>query len=151
MSRMTSSASGAQAAPRLTFGQDRRLRSHVEFVRAQRTGRRVVTPHFTLLVAAQPAGRSTAPSRMGLVVSGKVGPAVRRNRIKRVCRECFRTWPDLLPPGVDLVVIARTGAHELSPALVREEWLGAHGALRRRAAEALARPSTSARPASRTS
>jgi ribonuclease P protein component len=123
-----------------TFGQGRRLHRHAEFVRAQRTGRRVVTPHFTLLVAGQPGAHSASSlSRMGLVVSGKMGSAVRRNRIKRVCRECFRTWPDLLPPGVDLVVIARTGAHELSPAQVREEWLAVREPLRRRAAEALAR------------
>jgi ribonuclease P protein component len=144
MSRMTSSAASGLAAPPLTFGQNRRLRSHVEFVHAQRTGRRVVTPHFTLLVAAQPPGRGAAPSRMGLVVSGKVGSAVRRNRIKRVCRECFRTWPDFLPPGVDLVIIARAGAHELSLALVHEEWLAARAALHRRATDALTGPS--ARP-----
>ena len=47
-----------------------------------------------------------------------------RNRVKRVCRECFRTWPDLVPSGVDLVVIARQGAPELDLAQVRAEWLG---------------------------
>jgi ribonuclease P protein component len=123
-----------------TFGQGRRLRNHVEFVQAQRTGRRVATEHFTLLVAGQPdASSRESPSRMGLVVSGKVGSAVKRNRIKRVCRECFRTWPDLLPPGVDLVVIARSGAHELSLAQVRAEWLAVREPLHRRATEVLAR------------
>src|SRR5271155_5687658 len=144
MSRVTSSA---LAAPPLTFGQGRRLRSHVEFVQAQRTGRRVATPHFTLLIAKQPVANATERmARMGMVVSGKVGSAVRRNRIKRVCRECFRTWPDLLPPGVDLVVIARAGAHELSPAQVREEWLAVREPLRRRAVEALARRAGSNHP-----
>jgi ribonuclease P protein component len=142
MSRVTSSA---LAAPRLTFGQGRRLRRHAEFVQAQRTGRRVATPHFTLLVAKQPD--ATEPqslmARMGMVVSSKVGSAVRRNRIKRVCRECFRAWPDFLPHGVDLVVIARQGAHELSPTQVRGEWLAVRAALHRRAAEALARQSVS--------
>jgi ribonuclease P protein component len=131
----------------LTFGQGRRLRSHAEFVRAQRTGRRVVTPHFTLLVAGQPdAQAAEVRSRLGLVVSGKVGSAVRRNRIKRVCRECFRTWPDLLPHGVDLVVIARAGADELGLAQVRAEWLAVLESLRRRATEALARRSASHPP-----
>jgi ribonuclease P protein component len=133
-----------------TFGQGRRLRSHVEFVHAQRTGGRVATKHFTLLVARQPdsLGSSTAV-RLGLVVSSKVGSAVRRNRIKRVCRECFRTWHDLLPAGIDLVVIARSGAHELSPAQVRDEWLGVQGSLRRRAADALARKSGANHPGPR--
>ena len=74
---------------------------------------------------------------MGLVVSTKVGSAVKRSRIKRVCRECFRTWPNLLPAGVDLVVIARPGAHELSSGQVRAEWLSVQSALQRRAVEAL--------------
>lgn len=128
------------------FGPDRRLRSHAEFVRAQKLGRRVVTPHFTLLVATQPT-RSTEPAedaarmapRIGLVVGRKVGNAVQRNRIKRVCRECFRLWPDLLPPGVDLVVIARAGAQELDLASVRGEWSDVQRHLRKRAMEALAR------------
>jgi ribonuclease P protein component len=144
MSRVTSSA---LAAPPLTFGQGRRLRRHVEFVHAQRTGRRVATPHFTLLVAKQPVTHASEPmARMGMVVSSKVGSAVTRNRIKRVCRECFRAWPDFLPHGVDLVVIARQGAHELSPTQVRDEWLAVRAALHRRAAEALARGSNNRPP-----
>ncbi|HTQ45799.1 MAG TPA: ribonuclease P protein component [Polyangiaceae bacterium] len=116
----------------------RRLRSHAEFVRAQRSGKRVGTPHFTLLVAAQPPPPRRA--RLGLVVSRAVGTAVRRNRIKRVCRECFRTWPELLPDGVDLVVIARVGAHDLGLEEVRAEWRAALPVLKKRAVEALAKP-----------
>src|SRR5579884_677710 len=118
------------------FGRDRRLRRTAEFTRAQRSGRRVGTRHFTLIVA--PQGRP-GPPRLGLVVSRKVGGAVRRNRVKRLCRECFRTWPDLLPPGVDLVVIARPGAHELRLDDLRAEWLAVSHLLRKRATEALAR------------
>lgn len=120
----------------LGFGRDRRLRAHGEFVRAQRSGRRVGTTHFTLLVALQPP--PPRPARLGLVVGRKVGTAVRRNRIKRLCRECFRTWPGLLPEGVDLVVIAREGAHALGLAEVRAEWRGVERLLKKRAAEVLA-------------
>jgi ribonuclease P protein component len=119
------------------FGRDRRLRKHADFVRSQRIGRRVGTAHFTLLVAPQ-IGPAAAP-RLGVVVARKVGTAVRRNRVKRLCRECFRLWPDLLPPGVDLIVIARPGAHELKLADVRAEWVRVEPLLKRRAAEALAR------------
>jgi ribonuclease P protein component len=116
---------------------ERRLRKHGEFVHAQRTGRRVGTPHFTLLVAAQPP--PPRPARLGLVVGRRIGSAVRRNRVKRVCRECFRDLPELLPVGVDLVVIAREGAPELGLAEVRAEWRAVGGLLKKRAAEALAR------------
>jgi ribonuclease P protein component len=83
---------------------------------------------------------------LGLVVSRAVGTAVRRNRVKRLCRECFRGWPDLLPDGVDLVVIARPGAHELGLAEVRAEWRGVEALLKKRAAEALARTTHSNHP-----
>jgi ribonuclease P protein component len=115
----------------------RRLRKHAEFVRAQKSGRRIGTPHFTLLVAQQPP--PPRPARMGLVVSRAVGGAVQRNRVKRLCRECFRLAPHLLPEGVDLVVIARAGAPELDLEQVRAEWRAVERLLKARAAEALAR------------
>jgi ribonuclease P protein component len=90
-----------------------------------------------MLVAAQsPPPR---PSRLGMVVARRVGTAVRRNRVKRLCRECFRAWPGLLPDGVDLIVIAREGAPELGLADVRTEWRAVASLLKKRAVEALAR------------
>ena len=137
----TPGADSLQEVVAHNFAGDRRLRRHAEFVVAQRVGRRVATAHFTLLVSAQRAStrRAVGPPRLGLVVARKVGGAIKRNRVKRLCRECFRLWPDLLPVGVDLVVIARAGAHELGLADVRREWEGVEPLLKRRAAEALAR------------
>jgi ribonuclease P protein component len=122
----------------LAFGKDRRLRKRADFLRVQSSGLRVPSPHFTLLVAARP-DEASAPARLGIVASAKVGGAVKRNRIKRLCRECFRLWPDFAPNGVDVVVVARSGAHELGLAEVRAEWERAHRTLQKRAAEALAR------------
>lgn len=52
--------------------------------------------------------------RIGLVVSRKVGGAVRRNRWKRLLREAFRLERIQFPPGIDLVVLPRPG---VEPAL----------------------------------
>jgi ribonuclease P protein component len=128
------------------FGPDRRLRKHAEFARAQgdRATRRVGTEHFTLLLAPQ---RAPGPPRLGLVVGRRIGGAVQRNRVKRLCRECFRTSPGLLPLGVDLIVIARAGAPDLDLERVRAEWRGVERLLQKRAAEALARGPSPHHPA----
>lgn len=46
-------------------------------------------------------------SRLGLSVSGKVGNAVIRNRIRRRLREIFHGRIEDLPENLDLVVSAR--------------------------------------------
>jgi ribonuclease P protein component len=74
-------------------------------------------------------------------VSRKVGGAVRRNLVKRLCRECFRQLPDFVPPGIDLVVIAKPdAARGIAFAEVQREWSKARPAIRRRVEEALALP-----------
>jgi ribonuclease P protein component len=123
-----------RAAPN-AFSRGRRVRKRPEFQRIQASGKRVTTKHFILLVAAQPGAGA---SRLGLVVSRRVGGAVVRNRVKRLCRECFRLSRALLPSGVDLVVIPKRGAESMKLQEVQAEWEAAASSLRRRAMEALA-------------
>ncbi|HEY1956494.1 MAG TPA: ribonuclease P protein component [Polyangiaceae bacterium] len=111
----------------MRFGRDRRVRRRADFVRIQKTGRAVRTRHFVLLVAAR---ESPGPSRLGIVAARTTGNAVARNRIKRLCRESFRLAPELVPAGVDLVVIAKAGAADLGLGDVQAEWAGAGARLR---------------------
>ncbi len=46
-------------------------------------------------------------TRIGLSVSRKVGPAVTRNRLRRLYREAFRLTRVELPVSLDLVLIPR--------------------------------------------
>jgi len=128
------------------YGRERRIRRRADFVRIQSQGERATTPHFVLLVAAQ--RDPSAASRLGLVVTKKVGNSVVRSSVKRVCRECFRLWPDLVPKGIDLVVIARPGADELGLAGVKKEWERAHAKLLQRCAAVLENAGAEARTAS---
>jgi ribonuclease P protein component len=119
------------------FPKARRVRKRADYVRVQASQHRATTKHFVFLFAR---GAEGAPWRAGVVVTRKLGGAVERNRIKRLCRECFRTERDWFPRGVDVVVIARAGAHLLSQSEVRTEWLAAKSQLERRATAALRAP-----------
>lgn len=55
-------------------------------------------------------------SRLGMVVSRKVGGAVVRNRVKRGIREFFRRNRARLTPGAQVVVVARAASARLSGA-----------------------------------
>ncbi|MDQ3233619.1 MAG: ribonuclease P protein component, partial [Pseudobdellovibrionaceae bacterium] len=70
-------------------------------------GTKVVTPHLVLI------GRRNDEtlSKIGFIVSKKVGSAVIRNLVKRRLREIFRTRLHK-PEGIDIVVIARGLAAE---------------------------------------
>jgi ribonuclease P protein component len=70
------------------------------------SGLKIVCRDFVLVASKVDVSH---PARLGLIVSGKVGNSVVRNRIKRSIREVFRSSLALAPQlaGRDLVVIAR--------------------------------------------
>jgi ribonuclease P protein component len=104
-----------------SFPKAARLCRRREFLRVQRTGLRTHTPSFVVVCRSGTAKQA----RLGVTVSTKVGNAVTRNRIKRRVREIFRTRRTQLPPGLDLVVIAKRGANDLSFHEIEQELLAA--------------------------
>jgi ribonuclease P protein component len=124
------------------FPARERVRKRSEYLHVQANARRVVTPHFVLLLALPDAGRAgSAPShepcaRLGVTVSRRVGNAVTRNRAKRLVREAFRATRDLWQPNLDVVVIVRQALTGLTCLDVVQEWRRAARAIEQRSREA---------------
>jgi ribonuclease P protein component len=100
------------------FPKGERLRKRQEYVVVQRRGKRFHTPWFVVVWAPGPAPWP----RLGITASKKVGPAVARNRAKRLVREAFRHNKGMLPVATDIVIIA-------SPATARASYQEVEAAL----------------------
>lgn len=122
---------------RFGFPRTQRIRKRAEFVRIQEGKTRIYAGHLVVLLERR---ADDGPPRLGVVASRKVGPAVARNRAKRLVREAFRLLAWTLPRGVDLVMITRPGTPELGLDDVKREIAEAAPALGRRA-KGLRRPS----------
>ncbi len=88
-----------------------RLSRSADFERVFRQGRSHAGRELVLYVFPRADG---TPARLGLSVSRKVGGAVERNRVKRLLREAFVLESERLPPGTDVVVVARREARALA-------------------------------------
>lgn len=88
----------------MSYGFPRDVRLHLknDFKAVIRTGRRIQSGGITLWHKPAPFARESV--RLGLVVSRKLGPAVVRNRTKRLLREAFRLNRKSILSGTDIVL-----------------------------------------------
>ena len=85
------------------FTRQQRLLNSADFAAMKKRGSRVVTRHFIMQIAPAHGG----VSRLGVVVTRKIGNAVQRNRAKRVLREVFRLNSVSFQSPIDVVVIVK--------------------------------------------
>ncbi len=88
-----------------------RLKRNSDFRKVFYRGNSVANRFYVLYVIKKDRKRKT---RVGFSVSKKVGKAVVRNRVKRICREVLRKRVYQFENGFDLVIIARSDAAHLS-------------------------------------
>lgn len=79
------------------------LKENRQFRRLYAKGKSVVSPSLVLYYR-KTNGRE---NRLGITVSGKLGNAVTRNKIRRRLREIYRTNEEHFVPGCTIVVVAR--------------------------------------------
>jgi len=85
--------------------RDQRLRAPADFRHVREIARRgSAHPMLVLYAALNDLGRT----RVGITVSGRVGSAVVRNRVRRRLRAALDERFDRLPPSTDVVIVART-------------------------------------------
>lgn len=114
---MTAPASGSLGLPR-----ERRLKQGRDFARVKTQGKRVVKGCLIANWLVLPAGTN---SRVGVITSKRIGPAVVRNRARRLLRESFRLHQNDLAQPVDLVLVARATVVGKSFAEVEKDFLTA--------------------------
>ena len=98
------------------FPRQERILKRPDFLRISGQGNKIHTSNFILVWTESPF----SAVRIGITVSGKVGNAVCRNRLKRLIREFYRQSKGLFGPA-DYSIIARKSAARLEFSQICQE------------------------------
>ncbi|WP_432738870.1 ribonuclease P protein component [Maridesulfovibrio sp. FT414] len=90
---------------RLSWTKEHKLLRKPEFDLCYEQGKKLYTKNFILFVLCHGIGPGGV--RLGLTVSRKKGPAVVRNRIKRVMREFFRLNQENFKVRADVIFVPK--------------------------------------------
>ena len=86
------------------------LKKNRDFQTVYKKGRSYANKYLVMYVLRNQENRN----RLGISVSKKVGNSIVRHRLTRLIREGYRLQEDRFRCGLDIVVIARTGAKDKS-------------------------------------
>lgn len=82
------------------------IKKNEEFREIYSTGKSYANKNLVMYMKKNHTGKN----RLGISVSKKTGNSVIRHRITRLIRESYRLNEDRILEGLDIVVVARTGA-----------------------------------------
>ena len=97
-----------------SFTKKNKILKRREFLQLQKCGKKIQDRNFIIIYSD---GRFEK-NRIGITVSKKIGNAVKRNKTKRLIREHFRMNRDKIAEFMDINVIAKKKAGEISADMV---------------------------------
>lgn len=105
---------------RYGLSREEKIVSSKDYQTLKRHGSKAETPHCIVLMHTN---RLNIP-RLGIIVSKKVGNAVKRNRVKRLVRAFFRLNKAIMQE-LDYIFIAKSNIDDISYKQLRDELLRA--------------------------
>lgn len=86
------------------------LKKNSDFQKVYRQGKSYANRYLVMYMMENGTGRN----RIGISVSKKVGNSIVRHRLKRLIKEAYRLQEELFQSNLDIVIIARMSAKEIS-------------------------------------
>ena len=80
-----------------------------EFQKVYKKGKSFANKYLVMYILTN----ERTENRLGISVSKKVGNSVVRHRLTRLIRESYRLNKDKFIKGIDIVIVARTGAKDI--------------------------------------